>query len=58
MRVGMYRFVLQGWHWGLHGYSNVLGFGQVVCSYAGSCFLYFTKVMALFSNSPPSDNSI
>ena len=31
---------------------------KVVSSYAGSCFLYFTKVMALFSNSPPNDNSV
>ena len=56
--VGMYRFVLHDWHRGLHGYSSVFGFGQVVSSYAGSCFLYFTKVMALFSNSPPNDNSV
>ena len=25
--------------------------------HASSCFLYFTKVMAFFSNSPPNDNS-
>ena len=58
MCVGMYRCVLHSWHWELHGYSSVHGFGQVVSSYAGSCFLYFMKVMALFSNSPPNDNSV
>ena len=58
VRVGMYRFVLHSWHWDLHGYSSVLGFGQVVSSYAGLSFLYFMKVMALFSNSPPNDNSV
>ena len=58
MRVGMYWFVLHTWHWDLHGYSSVLGSGQVVSSYAGSCFLYFMKVMALFSNSPSNDNSV
>ena len=36
----------------------MLSFGQVVSSYVGSCFLYFMKVMALFSNSPPNDNSV
>ena len=35
-----------------------LGFGQVVSSYPGSCFLYFMKVMALFSNSSSNDNSV
>ena len=48
VRVVMYRFVLHTWHWDLHGYSSVLGLGQVVSSYPGSCFLYFMKVMALF----------
>ena len=43
---------------GSYGYSSVLGFGQVVSSYPGSCFLYFIKVMALFSNSPSNDNSV
>ena len=58
MHVGMYRFVLHGWHRGLHGYSSVLGFSQVVSSYPGSCFLYFTIVMALFPNSPTNDSSV
>ena len=53
VRVGMYWFVLHSWRWDLHGYSSVLGFGQVVSSYAGSCFLYFMKVVALFSSSSP-----
>ena len=57
VRVGMYRFILHSWHWDLHGYSSVLGFGQVVSSYAGSCSLYFMKVV-LFSNSSPNDNSV
>ena len=58
VHVGMYRFVLHSWHRDLHGYSSVLSVGQVVSSYAGSCFLYFTKVVALFSSSPPNDNSV
>ena len=58
VHVGMYRFVLHIWHWDLHGYSSVLGFGQVVFSSAGSCFLYFMKAMGLFSNSPSNDNSV
>ena len=58
VRVVMYWFVLHTWHWDLHGYSSVLGFGQVVSSYPGSCFLYSMKVMALFSNSPSNDNSV
>ena len=58
LRVVMYRFVLHTWHWDLHGYSSVLGFGQVVSSYPESCFLYFIKVMALFSNSPSNDDSV
>ena len=48
VRIVMYRFVLHTWRWDLHGYSSVLGFGQVVSSYPGSCFLYFMKVMACF----------
>ena len=56
--VGMYRFVLHNWHRGLRGYSSVLGFSQVISFYAGTCFLYFMKVIALFSNSPPNDNSV
>ena len=58
VHVGMYRFVLHSWHWDLQGYSSVISVGQVVSSYAGSCFLYFTKVTALFSSSPPNDNSV
>ena len=58
VRVSMYLFVLHTWHWDLYGYSSVLGFGRVVSSYAGSCFLYFMKVMALFLNSPSNDNSV
>ena len=58
VRVGMYRFVLHSWYWNLHGSSSVLGFGQVVSYYVGSCFLYFMKVMALFSNSPSNHDSV
>ena len=53
VHVVMYWFVLHTWHWDLHGYSSVLGFGQVVSPYPGSCFLYSMKVMALFPNSKP-----
>ena len=60
VHVGMYQIVLRDWRRDLHGYGSVLIFGlhRVVSSYAGSCFLYFTKIMAFFSNSPPNDNSV
>ena len=51
VHVGMYRSFC------MTGIGTI--FGWVVSSYAGdgSCFLYFT-VMALFSNSPPNDDSV
>ena len=57
MHTGMYQFVFYDWHLDLHGYGSRLSFSPlgVVSSYARSCFLYFTKVMAFFSNSPPND---
>ena len=50
--IGMYWLVFHDWCQDLHGYGSVLGFDRVVSFYAGSCFLYFTKVMVFFSNSP------
>ena len=50
VHVGMYWFILHKWHQDLRGCGGVLSFSLdgVVSSYAGSCFLYFTKVMAFF----------
>ena len=58
VHVGMYWFVLHDWRRDLHGYGSVLSFDWLVSSYAGSCFLYFTKVIALFSNFPPNNNLV
>ena len=48
MRVGMYRFVLHGWHQGLRGYSSVLAFSQVISSHAGSCFIFYESYGFIF----------
>ena len=58
VRVVMYRFVCTP------GIGTCMGIAVCLVSVrwfllsSGSCFLYFMKVMALFSNSPSNDNSV
>ena len=48
VHVGMYRFVLHGWHRDLHGYSSVLSFGQVVSSYMLDHVCYILRKLWLY----------